>query len=107
VLEEALQRARSRRERGHEAYGIHLLGETALATDPPDPDSAVDCFRAALERANEQAMTPLAAQCHLSLAGVLEQRQPDLSGEHLAQARTIIATLGLQAGTAEERLACS
>jgi hypothetical protein len=48
----------------------------------------------ALERANEQGMTPLAARCHFSLARALQQRQPDLSGEHLMHARTIIATLG-------------
>ncbi len=93
MLEGALQRARSRRERGHEAYGLHLLGEIALATDVPDPDSAVSCFGVALERANERGMTPLAARCHFALAKVLQQRQPELSGEHLMHARSIAAML--------------
>lgn len=98
VLEAGLERARRRQERGHEAHGIYLFGEIALATDLPDPDSAANCFRAALDRANQQQMAPLAAQCHLSLAKILQQRQPELSGAHQLQAETIIETLGGSTG---------
>jgi tetratricopeptide (TPR) repeat protein len=60
-------RARERGARAYEGDALHLLGEIAAATDPPELDRAEVLYREALALAGEKGFRPLAAHCHLSL----------------------------------------
>jgi tetratricopeptide (TPR) repeat protein len=65
--ERALALARERRERGHEAHALRLLGEIAAHRAPPNVDEAAAQYRRALAMAEELGMRPLQAHCHLDL----------------------------------------
>jgi tetratricopeptide (TPR) repeat protein len=59
----ARQAARERGERGHEAWALHLLAETALLADA----AAAGYYAEALALAHELGMQPLVAQCRARL----------------------------------------
>jgi len=63
----ALTLARERGERGHEAWALRLLGETASHHDRPDVATAEAHYGAAMALASELGMRPLVAHCHLGL----------------------------------------
>lgn len=67
----ALQLASSRHERGNEAYALRLLGEVA-ARERTD-DTGERYLARGLTVADELGMRPLAADCHLGLAALLER----------------------------------
>ncbi|MGI9301266.1 MAG: ATP-binding protein [Gammaproteobacteria bacterium] len=74
TTEQALELARKRRERGHEAHALRVLGEI---TAHPDSDNIVTArrhYRAALKFAETLGMRPLAAHCHAGL-GRLARRE--------------------------------
>jgi class 3 adenylate cyclase/tetratricopeptide (TPR) repeat protein len=81
----ALEIASSRRERGFQAYALHLVGEIAAQRDRPNVDKAESDYRQALALANELDMRPLQAHCHLGLGSLYakigrpEQAHPELS----------------------------
>jgi tetratricopeptide (TPR) repeat protein len=64
----ALQMAREKSERGHEAYALHLLGEVVAQRAPEDPGAAEAALRQASALAEELSMHPLLAHCHVSRA---------------------------------------
>ena len=64
----ALQMAREKSERGHEAYALHLLGEVVARRAPEDPGAAEAALRQASALAEELSMHPLLAHCHVSRA---------------------------------------
>ena len=73
-LEEALPLAartleyfRTHRERGHEAYALHLLGDIEARREPAEVELAETSYRQALTLAEELNMLPLQAHCHRSL----------------------------------------
>jgi tetratricopeptide (TPR) repeat protein len=81
----AVMLARQRGERGHEAWALRLLGETASHHHRPDVATAEAHYGAAMALASELGMRPLVARCHLGL-GMLyrkinrgEQAQAELS----------------------------
>jgi tetratricopeptide (TPR) repeat protein len=65
--QQARECARDRKQRGYEAYALRLLGESAAQRQPPDAEAAAAAYRHALTLADELAMRPLAAHCHLGL----------------------------------------
>jgi class 3 adenylate cyclase/tetratricopeptide (TPR) repeat protein len=67
LAEQALALARAHQERGHEAYALRLIGETAVQRTPPARDQAEAQYRQALALASELGMRPLQAHCHRSL----------------------------------------
>jgi tetratricopeptide (TPR) repeat protein len=77
--------ARTRKERGSEAWTLRLLGAIAAHHEPPEVASAKDYYRQALTLADELGMRPLVAHCHLGLGtlhakiGRPEQAQAELS----------------------------
>jgi class 3 adenylate cyclase/tetratricopeptide (TPR) repeat protein len=77
AAQRALGLARQHKERGHEAYALRLLGEIAAHEDPLDIGKAEDHYRQALALAEELAMRPLLAHCHVGL-GKLYRRSGDL-----------------------------
>jgi tetratricopeptide (TPR) repeat protein len=92
---EALELARSRNERGYQAYALRLLGDIRARAEPPD-GRAEASYREALRLADDLGMRPLAAHCHLGL-GTLHRRtgQREHAREHLATATTLYRELGL------------
>src|SRR5262245_3139769 len=81
----ALAHARAKRERGHEAWALRLLGEIAAQHEPLDVEHAAAHYQQALALAEELGMRPLQAHCHLGLgtlyakAGQQEQARAELS----------------------------
>jgi tetratricopeptide (TPR) repeat protein len=73
----ALSRARDKKERGHEAWVLRLLGEIAARADPPDVKVSEDYYRQALALAEELGMRPLIGHYHVGL-GKLYRRSGDL-----------------------------
>ncbi|HJR04726.1 MAG TPA: AAA family ATPase, partial [Methylomirabilota bacterium] len=64
----ALSMAREKRERGHEAYALHLLGEVVARRAPNDLRTADAAFGQASVLAEELSMRPLLAHCLVSRA---------------------------------------
>ena len=69
----ALELSRRHGGRGDEAWALHALAEIAARRDPPESELAFGHCARALALAQELAMAPLEARCHLSL-GVLHLR---------------------------------
>ena len=67
VARRAFDLAQRQKERGNEAWVLHLLGDIAAHADPPDQESAEGHYTQALARADELGMRPLAAHCYLGL----------------------------------------
>jgi tetratricopeptide (TPR) repeat protein len=67
LAKRALTHARAHQERGHQAYGLRLLGDIAARREPPDVEQAQTHYQQALTLADELGMRPLVAHCHLGL----------------------------------------
>ena len=93
--ERVLERARFKRERGWEADALRLLGEIAEHREPPDIEVADAYYHAALERAEELRMRPLAARCRLRLASTYARSGSSQQAQaELANARAMFVALG-------------
>ncbi len=68
--EQARDLASARKERGHLAYTLRLLGEVAARRDPPALGAAEARYREARALAEELGMRPLVAHCHLGLGSL-------------------------------------
>jgi tetratricopeptide (TPR) repeat protein len=80
--------ARTRQERGHQAYAQWLLGTIAMQREPPERESATVHYRQALTLAEELGMRPLQAHCHRSL-GTLYAATGQREQAHTALATAI------------------
>jgi tetratricopeptide (TPR) repeat protein len=87
-----------RSERGSLAWLEHLLGDIAMASNPPDLVEAETRYQAAAAIARELGMRPLAMECHFGLGGVArsaggedEARSEFNSALALAQAMQCVA----------------
>jgi tetratricopeptide (TPR) repeat protein len=67
----ALEAARTRGERAHEAYALRVLGRAMTETSSPEAERHL---RSAVELADALGMRPLAAQARLDLALVYKQQ---------------------------------
>ena len=85
LAEGALAHARTRQERGNEAYALRFLGDIASLRAPPERALAEAHYRQALTLAEELDMRPLQAHCHCGLGtlyaktGRQEQARAELS----------------------------
>jgi sugar phosphate isomerase/epimerase len=87
LAEHTLAHAREHKERGNEAYALHLLGEIAAHRDPLDAEGADRYYREALALAEELGMRPLQAHCHLGLGKLYaETRQREQAHAELSAA---------------------
>lgn len=68
---QALEAARKRGERAHEAYALRVLGRAVAGTSGTEAEQHL---RAAVELADDLGMRPLAAQARLDLSVVYDQR---------------------------------
>ena len=67
LAKRVLAHTREHRERGDQAYALHLLGDMAALREPLESGLAGVYYRQALDLAEELGMRPLAAHCHLGL----------------------------------------
>jgi tetratricopeptide (TPR) repeat protein len=72
-IQEAFALARSRQERGYQAWCLRLIGELTALSDASHVEQAVDFYRQALTLANELGMRPLQAHCHRGLGALYSQ----------------------------------
>ncbi len=106
-VDRALEVARQRGQRGHEAWIRWLFGEIAAQNGASDSGIVEGHYRQALVLAGELGMRPLIAHCHLGL-GQWHRRagDPAKAHEHMAVARTLYremdVTLWLAQVEAEE-----
>jgi tetratricopeptide (TPR) repeat protein len=68
---QALEAARARGERAHEAYALRVLGRAAIGANSAEAERHL---RAAVELADELRMRPLSAQARLDLTFVYERQ---------------------------------
>jgi hypothetical protein len=95
--EHALTLARERHQRGYEGYALRLLGEVAALSTPRDAQVAETRYREALALADQLGMRPLAARCHLGLAGLLEQAgQCDVAAAESGVAAAMMREMGMR-----------
>jgi len=93
----AFDLCRKQKERGHEAWTLRLLGEIASGRDPPEVENSEQRYREARALAEELAMRPLVAHCHLGLAklyGRVGRRQK--AREHLATAAAMYREMDMR-----------
>ena len=62
--QQALETSRTRKQQGHQAYALRLLGEIAARHEPPQVELAAAYYRQALVLAEDLDMRPLQAHCH-------------------------------------------
>ena len=97
IGERAIELARTHGERGHEAAALRLLGDLALAHEPPLVGTATEHYRAAIAIADELGLRPLLARTHLAL-GQLQRRAGraiDAEG-NLTTAVVLFSELGMR-----------
>ena len=93
IAERALARCLERKERGQEAWVLHLMARIAEGADVPDSASAKARYEEALAIARERELRPLMAHCDLGLAG-LYARTGDLPA---AESRRAVAAAAFRA----------
>jgi tetratricopeptide (TPR) repeat protein len=94
LAEHVLAFTREHQERGHEAYALRLLGETAAHRAPPDVDEAETHYRQALALAEELGMRPLQAHCHLGLGTLyVKMGQPEQACTELLAAIALFQSM--------------
>ncbi len=95
--EHALRLSRERKERGHEAYALRLLGEITSRDTRPHVEKAEAYYRQAIALAEELGMRPLLSHCHWGL-GTLYRRtgQHPNAEQHLAVATRMFRQMDMQ-----------
>jgi tetratricopeptide (TPR) repeat protein len=93
--EQVVALARTRQQRGWEAWGLKLLGDVH-AHEPVEAEQAADAYRQALALATELGMRPLVAHCHFGLGKLHAMTdQCEESRKHLAAATTLYREMGM------------
>jgi hypothetical protein len=67
LVERALVLSHDRKERGHQAWALRLIGAIALHSNSPNVALADTHYQHALSLAEELGMRPLQAHCHRGL----------------------------------------
>jgi tetratricopeptide (TPR) repeat protein len=93
----ALDSATRRKERGHEAWALRLLGEIASCGSSLEVRKAEEQYGAAVTLAKQLGMSPLVAHCHLGL-GKLYRRtgQREQAREHLTTATAMYREMDMR-----------
>ncbi len=93
----AVMLARRRGERGHEAWALRLLGETASHQNHSDVATAEAHYGAAMALASELGMNPLLAHCHMGLSRLYKRTaKRDRVQEHLTVATTMFRQMDMR-----------
>ena len=100
----ALELSRRQAGRGDEAWALHALAEIAARRNPPESDLAFERFARALALAQELAMAPLQARCHLSLGMLHHQAKRSVEArDELSRAVDMLSRMEMRRwlGTAQ------
>jgi class 3 adenylate cyclase/tetratricopeptide (TPR) repeat protein len=105
-VQQALVLFRQYGERGHQAWGLRLLGEIHACSQPVDAKKAESAYHQAISLAKELGMRPLVGRCHLGLGMLYREtgRLPEARSELSAAIdlfRTMEMTLWLEQGETE------
>ena len=93
----AMMVAGRRGERGFEAWALRLLGDIASRQDSFDGIAAETHYRAAMARASELGMRPLAAHCHLGVGKLYRSTgKSELAHEHLSTAAAMYREMNMR-----------
>jgi tetratricopeptide (TPR) repeat protein len=93
----ALDDARTYKQRGHEAWVLHLRGDIAARDDAPAFAAAESSYGEAMALARSLGMLPLVAQCHAKLGALYRRtRQRDQAREHLRQAAAMFREMDMR-----------
>jgi tetratricopeptide (TPR) repeat protein len=104
----ALQLAEERKERGHAAHALCLVGDAAAAGETPDLAGAVTAYRQGLALAEALGMSPLVARCRLALGEVdLRVGEVARAREHLAAAAAGFEAMAMTDWLARARAGCA
>jgi class 3 adenylate cyclase/tetratricopeptide (TPR) repeat protein len=96
LARQALDLARDRRERGHEAWALHLLGEIHVHQEPSAVEPAEAHYQQALALADELGMRPLVAHCHFGLGTLyLKMAQREQARAELSTAIELYRAMGM------------
>jgi tetratricopeptide (TPR) repeat protein len=94
---QAVSMAQGHQERGHEAWGLRLLGEIAATNASAGESRPSERYGAALALARALGMQPLVAHCHFGLGklsrGAAKRQE---SQEHLATATTMYREMDMR-----------
>jgi class 3 adenylate cyclase/tetratricopeptide (TPR) repeat protein len=94
--QEALDYARRFRERGQEAWTLHLLGDIASQRHPDNHETAERFYREAMAIAEPLGMRPAVAHCHLGLGELyVRAGRRDGAQEHLRTASGLFRDMGI------------
>jgi tetratricopeptide (TPR) repeat protein len=92
----AVELARERGERGHEAWAHRLLGKTASQRDCPDVAAAEAHYATSMALAVELGMRPLVAHCRFSLSKLYRRSGNRRATENLTTAMSLFQELGMR-----------
>ncbi len=96
VAGQALSLCRDRKEGGHMAWALRLLGEIYMSGDRPESAKAEDSYRRSMALAEELGMHPLVAHCHLGLGNLYRQAgKQTQSREHLTTAAALFRKMDM------------
>jgi hypothetical protein len=91
-----LEVARSRRERGFEAWALRLRGEIEARSTSSDTEAAEQSYRLALGLAGDLAMRPLVAHCHFGLGQLFQRAGKPTTEDHLRVAASMYREMDMR-----------
>ena len=95
--QQAVSLAQRHQERGHEAWGLRLLGEIVSRRDPSAVETAEGYYQAALALASELGMRPLVAHCHFDLGKLFRKTdQQEQARQYLTSATTAYREMNMR-----------
>lgn len=93
---QGLELARSRKEKGNEAWALYMLGEVSVHAARNGAQTAEAHYHEALALATELGMRPLIAHCHFGLRHYLHTGRADCTRENVVTAATMYREMEMQ-----------
>src|SRR5262249_48610264 len=93
---EALTWARSRLERGHEGWALHVQAEILSRHDAGARERVLPLLNSALDIAAKLGLRPLEARCHHTLGVWLAKEDPALAARHTDRAQALAGEIDMR-----------
>jgi len=95
AAEQALAWARSRKERGHEAWALHLLAQVSARSGFLSSDKVYPILEQVLVLATKLGLRPLEARCHRTLGVLLAREDPGAAAHHSGRAMAVAGEIDM------------
>jgi hypothetical protein len=95
AAEQALSWARSRKERGHEAWALHLLAELSIRSGTASSETVRSMLEQLLALSTELGLRPLEARCHQTLGALLAREDPTAAAHHAGRAAAVAGEIDM------------